>query len=192
MASELAAGQVKRSLCGAGTVLGERGTLGSGSPVLTAFSVGRSSAWVILNLVLPCLQSRLPGMVFYVAVILSFPGEEAESDNKQLSLGHRARGGRAEPGNFQGSLNSQHSFLMLWGRELGLIPSTAGGPLVMSPPSGVVTGGNKLDIGPLLACELSALPPGKLFFFPDDSDNLWTRLSSPVCVWEGWRWRADL
>jgi hypothetical protein len=40
----------KRSPCGAGSVLGERGTLGSGSPVLTAFRVGKGRAWVILGL----------------------------------------------------------------------------------------------------------------------------------------------
>lgn len=40
----------RRSPCGAGSVLGDRGTLGSGSPVLTAFRVGRGRAWVILGL----------------------------------------------------------------------------------------------------------------------------------------------
>lgn len=66
-------------------------------------------------------------------MILSFSGEETVKDNEQLSLGHTARGGRAVPAHFYASLNSQYSLLMLWGRELGLIPSTAGGPLVLRP-----------------------------------------------------------
>lgn len=134
----MAAGQGKRSLCGAGAMVGERGTLGSGPPVLTAFGVGRGRAWVILDLdgaPNGCLQNKVPDILFEVAVILSFLGEETKSQRQMsnFSLGHRVRGSRAELGHFQASLNSQYSFLMLWGRELGLIPATAGGPLVLWP-----------------------------------------------------------